>query len=56
MPKNLVLSLQLFRRAAELGDPEAHGEMGVRSSFGLQSDSTASWFKPVSKFTKVWVW
>lgn len=55
MPKNLVLSLQFFRRAAELGDAEAHGEMGIRSSFGLHSDSTVSWSKLVSKFVKVWM-
>jgi hypothetical protein len=29
------LSLELFRRAAELGDPQAHGAMGMRMAWGL---------------------
>ncbi len=33
---NQQLSLELYRRAAELGDPEAQGQMGVRHAFGLQ--------------------
>ncbi|CAD7697799.1 unnamed protein product [Ostreobium quekettii] len=42
VPCNLPLSLRLFRRAAELGDPEAHGEMGTRFSYGLQDESSAT--------------
>ncbi|GMH46075.1 hypothetical protein BSKO_14039 [Bryopsis sp. KO-2023] len=40
VPRNIVLSLQFLKRAAELGDPEAHGELGVRSSYGIQEEST----------------
>ncbi|CAD7697687.1 unnamed protein product [Ostreobium quekettii] len=40
--RNLSLSLHLFRKAAELGDPKAHGEMGTRFSYGLQDESTAA--------------
>jgi TPR repeat protein len=29
------LSLELFKKAADLGDPEAHGQMGLRHSVGL---------------------
>lgn len=32
---NHKLSLELFRRAAELGDPEAQGMMGARMAVGL---------------------
>lgn len=32
---NLRLSLELFRRAAELGDAEAQGAMAMRMAFGL---------------------
>jgi len=42
VPCNLPLSLRLFRRAAELGDPEAHGEMGTRFSYGLQDESSVT--------------
>jgi len=30
------LALQLFKRAAAMGDPEAQGQMGVRFALGLQ--------------------
>lgn len=29
------LALSLFKRAADLGDPEAHGQMGLRYATGL---------------------
>jgi TPR repeat protein len=32
---NHQLSLELFRRAAELGDPQAQGMMGMRMAMGL---------------------
>lgn len=32
---NHKLSLELFRRAAELGDPQAQGMMGMRMAVGL---------------------
>jgi TPR repeat protein len=32
---NHRLSLALFKRAADLGDPEAHGQMGLRYATGL---------------------
>lgn len=32
---NHKLSVELFRRAAELGDPEAQGMMGMRMAVGL---------------------
>mmetsp|Transcript_12326 Transcript_12326/g.26616 ORF Transcript_12326/g.26616 Transcript_12326/m.26616 type:complete len:777 (-) Transcript_12326:145-2475(-) len=35
-----VLSLELFRRASNLGDPEAQGQMGMRYALGLQEASS----------------
>ena len=33
---NQRLSVALLKRASELGDPEAQGQMGLRYSLGLQ--------------------
>ena len=33
---NLRLSTALFKGAADLGDPEAQGQMGLRLTLGLQ--------------------
>lgn len=32
---DMRLALSLFKRAADLGDPEAHGQMGLRYATGL---------------------
>ena len=48
----MELALRFFRRAAELGDPEAHGEMGVRYTYGLQDESTVAADQLV-RYTKV---
>ena len=36
---NYRLSLELFRKAADLGDPEAQGQMGLRYALGLHQQS-----------------
>ena len=36
MDMNQRLSVALLKRASELGDPEAQGQMGLRYSLGLQ--------------------
>jgi TPR repeat protein len=37
---NHKLSLELFRRAAELGDAEAQGAMAMRMAFGLHHSNS----------------
>jgi hypothetical protein len=37
---NHKLSLELFRRAAELGDPEAQGALAMRMAFGLHHSNS----------------
>lgn len=39
VPRNELLSFQFIKRAAELGDPIAHGEMFLRHSFGFYQES-----------------
>ena len=39
---NMRFALELFRISASLGDPEAQGQMGWRSSLGLQDASSWS--------------
>lgn len=39
VPRNELLSFQFIKRAAELGDPIAHGEMFLRYSFGFHHET-----------------
>ena len=38
--RNELLAMQFMRRAAQLGDAPAHGEMSVRHAFGFANDSS----------------
>lgn len=49
---NHRLSLELFRRAAELGDPEAQGQLGMRFAVGLQHHESVEG-SSIQQFAKV---
>lgn len=52
MEPHQQLSTALLRRASELGDPEAQGQMGLRLSLGVQDP--ASWDRDgIAEFQQV---